>query len=44
MDQKLAPAEAEQFKNLGNDFLKKKSSAQAVENYTKAIGKMIINN
>ena len=38
MDIELPPSEAEQFKNLGNEFFKKKSYAQAVENYTKAIG------
>jgi hypothetical protein len=33
---------AEQFKELGNDYFKKKSYMQAIENYTKAIGIIIV--
>ena len=29
---------AEEFKTIGNDYFKKKAYAQAIENYTKAIG------
>lgn len=33
---------AEEFKNIGNDFFKKKNFASAIENYTKAIGILYI--
>lgn len=42
MEDENNAAQAEKYKNLGNDEFKKKNFREAIELYTKAIGKHII--